>query len=78
VKMEGVRLTLRFYDEKAKQVAPDVDRATVLFKPVQREQERRVLEALSGPVSVAYDPVADRMTLVPANGHAVLAFERDP
>lgn len=43
VKMEGVRLTLRFYDEKAKQVAPDVDRATVLFKPVQRKQERRVL-----------------------------------
>ncbi|RME14895.1 MAG: META domain-containing protein [Alphaproteobacteria bacterium] len=42
------------------------------------EQERRVLEALSGPVSVAYDPVSDRMTLVPANGHAVLAFERDP
>lgn len=40
-------------------------------------QEMQVLDALKGTVSVAYDPVADRMMLIPNNGAPVLGFERD-
>lgn len=40
-------------------------------------QETQVLEALKGTVAVAYDPVADRMMLIPASGAPVLGFERD-
>jgi heat shock protein HslJ len=40
-------------------------------------QEMQVLEALKGTVAVAYDPVADRMMLIPATGAPVLGFARD-
>lgn len=40
-------------------------------------QEIRVLEALQGTVAVAYDPVTDRMMLIPSDGAAVLGFKRD-
>lgn len=40
-------------------------------------QEAQVFEALIGTVAVAYDPVADRMTLIPTSGAAVLGFARD-
>jgi len=40
-------------------------------------QETGVLNALKGTVAVAYDPVADRMVLIPASGAPVLGFERD-
>lgn len=41
------------------------------------EQETQVLEALKGTVAVAYDPVSDRMMLIPSSGAPVLGFERD-
>ena len=41
------------------------------------EQEELVLGALTGTVAVAFDPVADRMMLIPTNGAAVLGFARD-
>lgn len=39
-------------------------------------QEARVLEALTGASAVAYDPVSDRMMLIPESGAAVLGFAR--
>ncbi|MCB1335937.1 MAG: META domain-containing protein [Maritimibacter sp.] len=39
-------------------------------------QEKSVLEALAGTAAVAYDPVADRMTLIPDSGAPVLGFAR--
>lgn len=41
------------------------------------EQETLVLAALQGTVAVAYDPVADRMMLIPPEGASVLGFSRD-
>lgn len=41
------------------------------------EQETQVFEALRGTVAVAYDPVTDRMMLIPASGAPVLGFARD-
>ncbi len=43
VKMEGMALTLRFYDEKARAIVPDVDRALVRFVYSVRQPQRRVL-----------------------------------
>jgi len=40
------------------------------------EQEEQVLGALVGTVAVAYDPVAERMMLIPQEGAAVLGFVR--
>lgn len=40
-------------------------------------QEMQVLQALQGTVAVAYDPVADRMMLIPSEGAPVLGFVRD-
>ncbi|GKY89379.1 META domain-containing protein [Sinisalibacter aestuarii] len=40
------------------------------------EQETQVLNALTGTVAVAFDPVADRMMLIPANGGPVLGLTR--
>lgn len=40
------------------------------------EQEKKVLEALAGTAAVAYDPVADRMTLIPDSGAPALGFAR--
>lgn len=40
-------------------------------------QELRVLDTLQGTVAVAYDPVADRMMLIPSSGAPVLGFARD-
>ncbi len=40
-------------------------------------QEEKVLEALKGTAAVAYDPVSDRMTLIPESGASVLGFARD-
>ncbi len=39
-------------------------------------QETKVLDALKGPVAVAYDPVRDRMTLIPGSGASALGFVR--
>ncbi len=39
-------------------------------------QETKLLEALQGTLAVAYDPIADRMTLIPDNGGPVLGFTR--
>ena len=41
------------------------------------EQEEKVLEALTGTVAVAYDPVSDLMSLIPESGAAVLGFARE-
>lgn len=41
------------------------------------EQERLMLSALEGTVAVAYDPVAERMMLIPQAGAPVLGFSRD-
>lgn len=41
------------------------------------EQEEKVLEALKGTAAVAYDPVADRMQLIPGTGAPVLGFARE-
>ena len=43
--------------------------------PMQ-QQETLVLAALEGTVGVAYDPVADRMMLIPQEGAPVLGFVR--
>ncbi len=40
------------------------------------DQEAQVLDALVGTVAVAFDPVADRMMLIPASGAPVLGFIR--
>lgn len=40
------------------------------------EQETKVFQALKGTVAVAFDPVADRMMLIPTNGAPVLGFTR--
>lgn len=39
-------------------------------------QETAVLEALKGTAAIAYDPVADQMTLIPGNGADTLGFAR--
>ncbi len=41
------------------------------------EQEAKVLEALRGTAALAYDPVSDRMTLIPVSGAPVLGFARE-
>lgn len=41
------------------------------------EQEGKVLESLKGTAAVAYDPVSDRMTVIPQSGAAVLGFARE-
>lgn len=40
-------------------------------------QEEKVLEALKGSAAVAYDPVTDRMQLIPESGASVLGFARE-
>lgn len=40
------------------------------------EQESQMLSALEGSVAVAYDPVAERMMLIPQEGAPVLGFKR--
>ncbi len=40
-------------------------------------QEEKVLEALKGSAAVAYDPVTDRMQIIPESGAAVLGFRRE-
>jgi heat shock protein HslJ len=40
------------------------------------EQETSVFKALRGSVAVAFDPVADRMMMIPTNGAPVLGFTR--
>ena len=40
-------------------------------------QEEKVLEALKGTAAVAYDPVSDRMSVIPESGASVLGFARD-
>ncbi len=39
-------------------------------------QDEKVLKALKGTAAVAYDPVSDRMSLIPDTGAAVLGFAR--
>lgn len=41
------------------------------------EQEEKVLKALKGTAAVAYDPISDRMTVIPESGAAVLVFARE-
>ena len=41
------------------------------------DQEAKVLEALKGTSALAYDPVSDRMTMIPESGAAVLGFARE-
>lgn len=41
------------------------------------EQERQVLDALQGTLAVAFDPVTDRMMLIPSGTAPVLGFARD-
>lgn len=41
------------------------------------EQERQVFSALEGTVAVAFDPVANRMMLIPQAGAPVLGFAWD-
>lgn len=51
--------------------------ATKMACPGPRmSQEALILEALSGAVAVAYDPVTDQMVLIPASGAASLRFAR--
>lgn len=40
-------------------------------------QEEKVLEALKGTAAIAYDPVSDRMSLIPESGAPVLGFARE-
>jgi len=40
-------------------------------------QEEKVLQALTGTSAVAYDPVSDRMSLIPESGAPVLGFARE-
>ena len=40
-------------------------------------QEEKVLEALKGTAALAYDPVSDRMQLIPESGASVLGFARE-
>lgn len=40
-------------------------------------QEEKVLDALKGTAAVAYDPVGDRMQLIPESGASVLGFARE-
>lgn len=49
---------------------------TTMDCPALDEQETGMLDALSGTVAVAYDPVGDRMILIPASGAPVLGFVR--
>lgn len=46
--MEGVSLVVRFYDEKARPVPPDVDRGVARFVFRDRKEERRVLVTITG------------------------------
>ncbi len=41
------------------------------------DQEAKVLDALKGTSALAYDPVSDRMTLIPVSGAPVLGFARE-
>lgn len=41
------------------------------------DQEAKVLDALKGTAAIAYDPVSDRMTLIPDSGAAVLGLARE-
>lgn len=43
----------------------------------QMAQETGMLDALKGTVAVAYDPIANRMMLIPTSGAPVLGFARD-
>lgn len=40
-------------------------------------QEARVLAALKGTAAVAYDPIGDRMTVIPESDAPALGFARD-
>jgi len=39
-------------------------------------REEKVLDALKGTAAIAYDPVSDRMSLIPESGAAVLGLAR--
>jgi heat shock protein HslJ len=57
-------------------VAPFAVTKMACLDEAKAAQETRVLEALQGTVAVAYDPVADRMMLIPQEGAATLGFSR--
>jgi len=55
----------------------DIGATTKMACPGPLEtQEEQVLSALSGTVAVAYDPVGERMMLIPQEGAPILGFAR--
>jgi hypothetical protein len=56
MKIEGVSLVLRFYNEKAELVKTDIDRATARFVPPGRSPERRVLVPSEDGMALRHGP----------------------